>query len=39
MSKTYAQDGFTPPKTTQPKKSVKEGNNPPKTVQPSKPKK
>lgn len=39
MSKSYGQDGFTPPKTTQPNKAVKGGANPPETTQPSKPKK
>ena len=39
MSKSYGQDGFTPPKSTQPTKSVKGGANPPKRPQTKKPKK
>ncbi len=33
------QNGLTPPKTTQPNKSVKGGANPPKTTQPKGPQK
>lgn len=39
MSKSYGQDGYTPPKTVKPTKDIKGGNNPPKTTQPQKPKK